>query len=390
MSFIPNCAPQTVPPPAKRRQSPIRALLLALLLLFAPAFAWADTGFWEEPAFPDRPLRGPGAALGVVVYNHGNDDFNEQHRAPVQPFVRLLAEDGWDVIKFARLRAADDVHRAEEALEAEVASLQRRGYRRIVLAGPSRGGWLALMVATRRPVFAVIATAPGGYGTKGDGPRRSLEELRARLPRILPGTRVMIADFANDPRVDSVGGRGAMFRRALADLPHVVIDRPQGFPGHTAAMTGRFARIYGGCVQRFVSPAPLPADFSCDTASGLAVGADLPLPPDAARVPPRGLLGRWVGIYPNGDARVLVVTQADGSQLNAVWSWSSGPTGKRERAPGFERLSCTVSGTAITCPRPKGVALFSRRNDKSLQYQWIPADTRQKRLTMELSRPGQW
>ncbi|MBC7952925.1 MAG: hypothetical protein H7Z12_14045 [Rhodospirillaceae bacterium] len=369
---------------------PIRRLAATLLLVLLPTLAWAGPDFWEEPAFPDRPLRGPGAALGVVVYNHGNDDSNEQYKVPVQPFVRLLAEDGWDVIKFARLRAADDVHRAEEALDAEVASLQRRGYGRIVLAGPSRGGWLALMVATRRPVFAVIATAPGGYGTKGHGPRRSLDEMRARLPQILPGTRVMIADFSGDPRADSVGGRGAIFRRALAGLPHVVIDRPQGFPGHTAAMTGRFARVYGGCIQRFVAPPPLPVDFSCDTASGLAVGADLPVPPEVAQVPERGLLGRWVGIYPNGDARLLVVTEAEGSRLHAVWSWASGPTGKPERAPGFERLNCTVSGTAITCPRPKGVALFSRRADNHLQYQWVPADTRQKRLTMELSRPGQW
>lgn len=364
--------------------------MLVALLLLLPGRAVAETGFWEQPAFADRPLRGPGAALGVVVYNHGNDDFNEQYKVAVQPFVRLLAEDGWDVIKFARLRAADDVHRAEEALDAEVASLQRRGYGRIVLAGPSRGGWLALMVATRRPVFAVIATAPGGYGTKRDGPRRSFDEMRARLPRILPGTRVMIADFSGDPRVDQVGGRGAMYRRALAGLPHVVIDRPQGFPGHTAGMTGRFARVYGGCIQRFVAPAPLPDDFTCDTASGLAVGADLPLPADAVRVPENGVLGRWVGIYPNGDARVLVVTQADGARLNAVWSWSSGPTGKPERKPGFERLNCAVSGTAITCPRPKGVALFSRSANNRLKYQWLPADTRQKRLTMELSRPGRW
>jgi hypothetical protein len=385
MREFPNCEVEKVTPPSWRRQA---LLILALLLL--PGLAWARADFWEEPAFPDRPLRGPGQAVGVVVYNHGNDDFNEQYKVPVQPFVRLLAEDGWDVIKFARLRAADDVHRAEEALDGEVASLQRRGYGRIVLAGPSRGAWLALMVATRRPVFAVIATAPGGYGTKGNGPRRSFDEMRARLPRILPGTRVMIADFSGDPRVDQVGGRGAMFRRALVNVPHVVIDRPQGFPGHTAAMTGRFARVYAGCIQRFVAPAPLPENFACDTASGLAVAADLPVPPEVNGVPENGLLGRWVGIYPNGDARLLVVTQADESRMSGVWSWASGPTGKPERAPGFERLTCAVSGTAITCRRPKGIALFSRRSDNHLQYQWLPADRRQARLTMELSRPGQW
>lgn len=370
----------------------VAMLVLALILGLCPTPTQAETGFWESPAFSDMPLRGPALAKGVVVYNHGIDDTNEQYQVPVQPYIHLLAEDGWDVVKLNRRRAVDEVSRAEDELAAEVASLERRGYRRIALAGQSRGAWLALMVATRRPIFAVIAAAPGGYGAEGNGLQRSIDDIRARLPHVFPGTRVMVMDFAGDVRADTKGGRGAIFRDALAQAgaAAIVLDKPPGFVGHTSAMTGRFARIYGNCITRFLDPAPLPENFSCDTSSGPAVAADLPLPPDALGVPARGLLGPWVGIYTNGDARILVVTQAQGNVVQVVWSWSDGPLGKKVRAPGFDRMRCSLAGHSLTCPRPKGVLVFDNRGDNHLDYQWIPSDTKVPRLSMELSRPGQW
>lgn len=349
------------------------------LLLALPA---AARDFWEEPAFRDRPLAGPGAAVGVVVYNHGNDDFKEESEAPVQPLMRLFAEEGWDVVKFARARAADDVRAAEEALVAEVAALRARGYGRIVLAGPSRGGWLALMAATRVPVFAVVATSPGGFGTRQDGARRSFAELRTRL-RQIRAERVVVVDMPGDPRVEAVGGRGAMFRAALAGVPALVIDRPPGFTGHAGAVTGRFARVYGDCILRFVAQ----GDAGCDTASGRAAAEDVPLPAEARAVPPRGLLGRWVGIYANGDVRVLVVTDADADSARIVWAWGAGPVAKPERAPGFERLSCRRAGATLTCPRLNGTAVFNASGG-GMDYAWIPAKPGQPRLTLELSRPG--
>lgn len=355
---------------------------VVLVLLAATPAAGRD--FWEEPAFADRSLRGPAAARGVIVYNHGNDDVKEEYRTPVQPLMRLLAEDGWDVVKFSRRRAADDVRAAEDALVAEVAALRRRGYETIILAGPSRGGWLALMAATRVPVFAVIATAPGGFGTRGDGIMRSFAELQARLPQI-QAQRVVVVDMAGDPRVDRVGGRGPAFRAALAGVPAWVIDRPPGFTGHTAAMTGRFARIYGACIRRFLAM----AQPDCDTTSGPAAADDLPLPPDAREVPSRGLLGRWVGIYPNGDARVLVVTALGAGKAQAVWAWGAGAIARRERAPGFERLECRLTSDTLTCPRKTGLAVF-RRDGAELEYAWIPAKRGQPRLAMALKRPGGW
>jgi hypothetical protein len=356
--------------------------VLVLLLLAAGPSAARD--FWEEPAFADRPLRGPAAARGVIVYNHGNHDVKEESRAPVQPLMRLLAEDGWDVVKFSRRRVADDVRAAEDALVGEIAALRRRGYATIILAGPSRGGWLALMAATRVPVFAVIATAPGGFGTRGDGIARSFAELRARLPQI-QAQRVVVVDMAGDPRVDRVGGRGGAFRTALTNVPAWVIDRPPGFTGHTAAMTGRFARIYGACIRRFLAM----AQPECDTGSGPAAGDDLPLPADARAVPPRGLLGRWVGIHRNGDARVLVVTALGAGKAQAVWAWGAGPIARRERRPGFERLACRLTGDTLTCPRKAGLAVF-RRDGTGLDYAWIPAKRGQPRLAMALRRPGHW
>lgn len=356
-----------------------QCLLMVLLLFAAPAVA---RDFWEEPAFPSYPLRGPGAARGVVVYTHGNHDTREEYKAPVQPLMRLLAEDGWDVVKFARRRAADDVHAAEDALVAEVQSLRQRGYDTIVLAGPSRGGFLALMAATRVPVFAVIATAPGGYGTRGDGAARSAAELRARLPAIR-ARRVVVVDMAGDPRVERVGGRGDLFRAALvgAGVPALVIDRPPGFSGHTAAMTGRFARAFGPCIRRFLAEAAA----SCQGYDG----DDLPLPPEARAVRSDGLLGRWVGLYRNGDARALVVTRAEGERVRAVWAWGAGPLDKPERRPGYEWLDCRLAGAILTCPRPNGVARF-RKDGSRLAYAWLPERSNQARLALSLARPGQW
>lgn len=352
---------------------------MLLALLAAPA---AARDFWEEPAFPDLPLAGPAVAPGVVVYNHGNDDFKEESQAPVQPLIRLLAQDRWDMVKFSRRRAADEVHAAEDALVAEVASLRARGYRRIILAGPSRGGWLALMAATRVPVFAVIATSPGGYGTRSGGAQRSFAELRARLPAIR-AERVVVVDLGGDPRVEAVGGRGAMFRTVLGAVPALVIDHPPGFTGHTAAVTGRFARVYGDCIRRFLAQ----GIAACDTASGPAAGEDLPLPDDARKVPAKGLLGRWVGIFPNGDARVLVVTELDADHASAIWSWAAGPIARPQRKPGFERMTCRRAGQTLTCPRPKGVAVFNAGPGR-MDYSWVPANPKQPRLQLALTRPG--
>ncbi len=357
----------------KKIMSYLISLLFFLWAFSSPAFA-SEAGFWQEAAFQDIPLRGPSAAVGVVLYNHGTDLHNEQHKLIPPPYIRLLAQGGWDVVKLARPRAVDKVQRAENAVVSEIKLLQRRGYRRIILAGPSRGGWLGLMAATREPVFAVIAAAPGGYGVEGNGIQRSLNEMKARLPHIKPGTRVMIFDFKGDPRSDKVGGRGGLFRQLLAPFPSVIIDRPAGFTGHTSSMNGRFARVYGACIRRFVEPSPLPAGFSCNTTSGAAVGDDLPLPPQL------GLKERWFGIFPNGDARMIVITQRENKTAEIVLSWGTGAVGKPQRKAGWVRLKCTREAETTSCPRAGGKATLRSGEKGKLAYVWRETRTQKESL----------
>jgi len=120
------------------------ALILAFVLL--PASARAQYAIHE--GMNDLPNRGAGAALGVLIWNHGVSGNREQSHVP-PPYVATLMRAGWDVRRIARdalnesnWSAAGQRHVAR-TLE-EIAKAKADGYKRVVLAGQSYGGAITL------------------------------------------------------------------------------------------------------------------------------------------------------------------------------------------------------------------------------------------------------
>ena len=62
-----------------------------------------------DPAF-HQGLLGPQKALGVVVWNHGRSLDTEDYKSPTPPYLRVLRDTGWDVMRFDRLRDGDTLN----------------------------------------------------------------------------------------------------------------------------------------------------------------------------------------------------------------------------------------------------------------------------------------
>ncbi len=123
---------------------------LVLLSPFAPA-AVMDA-YWTVPAYEKYPLKGPESALGFIIWNHGLDGTRSQYQFPPPLLLQGLAALGWDVIKLNRNPSWENSwsnagrRHVARNLE-EVAAAREKGYRRIIVAGQSYGGAIALAVA---------------------------------------------------------------------------------------------------------------------------------------------------------------------------------------------------------------------------------------------------
>src|SRR5947209_17881697 len=116
-------------------------LVLGFILCSASAGA---TGL--NPAF-HQDLLGPEHSTGVIVWNHGRSLTVEDSESPTPPFLRVLREGGWDVLRFDRPRDSDTLIDSTRRLIDHVVELKHKGYRRVALAGQSFGAFLALMAA---------------------------------------------------------------------------------------------------------------------------------------------------------------------------------------------------------------------------------------------------
>src|SRR3984893_12229487 len=152
------------------------------------------------PAF-EQDLLGPERSKGVIVWNHGRSLTVEDSESPTPPFMRMLREGGWDVLRFDRPRDGDTLTDSTRRLVDHVAELKHKGYRRIALAGQSFGAFLALMAADASDdVDAVVATAPAAFGSF-DEFYQSWRLNAIRLYPLLEGVkraRVMLFFFHGD------------------------------------------------------------------------------------------------------------------------------------------------------------------------------------------------
>src|SRR5579885_2873694 len=112
--------------------------LSACLLASASAFALG-----LDPAFSD-PSLGPDHAKGIVVWSHGRSINAEDSQSPTPAYLRALRDDGWEVMRFNRLAADDTLKDSSRKLADYSTELKRKGYKQVVLAGQSFGGFLSL------------------------------------------------------------------------------------------------------------------------------------------------------------------------------------------------------------------------------------------------------
>ena len=206
---------------------------------------------------------GPERARGVLVFGHGRapGGADSRGRQP-QGWTRHFNNAGYDIWRFDRHPSSDQAVRAAGWLRDDLAELRRRGYRHVVVAGQSRGGWNALMVMDTPGLADVhIAIAPAAHGDAG-GPAHAsqFDDLRAIIAAAAgaPRARLAVANFRNDNFDAEPERRGAMFRELGArSAAFLFIDRPEQPTGHGAGSATAFNDRFGACLFRFAT-APTP------------------------------------------------------------------------------------------------------------------------------------
>lgn len=243
------------------------------LAVVLPGRAWAPPeppaemriASWNHETLPDPRFLwwGPEQARGVLVFAHGRGPGGADSRGgQPQGWTRHFNNAGYDVWRFDRHPSTDDVTRAAGWLRADLTELRRRGYRHIVVAGQSRGGWNTLMMLDTPGLADVhIAIAPAAHGDLGSANHaRQLDDLRNIVTAATgaPRARVAVANFREDNFDAEPERRGTLFRelgaRASAFL---FLDRPEQPTGHGAGASSTFNDRFGPCLLRFAT-APQP------------------------------------------------------------------------------------------------------------------------------------
>jgi len=303
----------------------LAALIAAAFVLSSPARAQTEL----LPAYDDKPPAGPAKAKGAVIWNHGLSRLSESE-ANTPFYADALRAAGWDVFKLTRKWASDRVYDSTEALMAEGRKLRAQGYKHLVSAGQSFGGWISYNAAGKsdNPFEAIVATAPAAHGTLASNSnwRLNADNLYGFARDVKPPVKVLTFFFDKDDY--DPGGRGVEVRRLLSarGVPNAIIDYPPGFTGHGAGGSMAFALMYGRCIAAFLEPIPLRQDFSC--AAYPAAKANFPLPKDLKIVPApaeapsalAAMVGRWQGWYDSGRPVMLVVHEVGKDRALAIYS----------------------------------------------------------------------
>ena len=263
------------------RSCPVTVVLVdALLGLATPgAVAQADPlackqepgsrYYWTERAFCDLPMNGPERANGVIIWSHGISGSTQSWMAPAPPTLRLLQARGWDVIMLKRHHLAETMagnrmYRVVQWTLQEVATARKAGYRKVVLAGQSFGGYVSLeAIDTVGDIDAVIALAPGIRSASADG-RLDASIIDRILQRAKVGRLALV--FPKHDAVFNYQVRGESAQSILdrRGLPYFLVDETSDITGHGGGGTGRFALRYGLCLANFLAAPSLPGGrFMC-------------------------------------------------------------------------------------------------------------------------------
>ncbi len=227
--------------------------------------AGARLSSWNHETVPDGRFLwwGPEQARGVLVFAHGRAPGSADSRGgQPQGWTRRFNNAGYDVWRFDRHPNTDEAERADGWLRGDLAELRRRGYRHIVMAGQSRGGWNTLMtLGAPGLVDVAIAIAPAAHGQTGSANHaRQLDDLRRIVDAAAAReARVAIATFRNDPFDAEPDARAEQFRLLGTKVGALLfLDRPDGLEGHSVGAGIPFNDRFGPCLLRFATSATAP------------------------------------------------------------------------------------------------------------------------------------
>lgn len=235
-----------------------RALIALLGLAVAgPALAQQPMIAPFNPS-PQFSLAGPQVARGAVVWMHGSYDVANEPEPPPEPdWVRPLAARGYDMWVFARRTRPDPLDRGSAALLTGLERLREAGYRRVVVAGFSRGAFMGL-AALARPelVDAVVAVSPAAHGSRPERRAEALAAYRALVEAARP-MRFALALLQDDPWDPDPQARAEAARLAAPGRAGMLllIDRPAAPRGHMGSFEQDFAARFGPCLAAFVDGA---------------------------------------------------------------------------------------------------------------------------------------
>jgi len=294
--------------------------------------------YWLERAFCDLPSYGPERAHGLIIWNHGISGTTQSWKAPAPPVLRLQQFRGWDVIMLKRHHLAETMaggplYRTAQRTLQEAAARRKQGYKKIVLAGQSFGGYVSLEAAdSTDDIDAVVALAPGVRFADASS---SLDpSITDRILKRVKVGRLMLL-FPKDDSLfgNVVRGEGAQAILSRRSLPYLLLDETSGISGHGGGHTGRFALRYGLCLSSFLSePSPPAGRYSCAAVNDeWLVVRDLLVPPAerptfaaAGALPEavRSLVGpQWTVLE---DTVVLVAPVGDGPERFRLMYRSTG------------------------------------------------------------------
>jgi dienelactone hydrolase len=337
-----------------------------------------------EPAFADEKMLGPDSAKGALIWSHGRSVTTEDSLSPTPIYVGVLQKSGWDTFRLNRMRDGDTLQDSTRALVRQIHQLKENGYRKIVLAGQSFGGFLSLMAADASDeVFAVVGTAPAAFGSFSefyDSWRRNATNLYPLLETV-KRARVMLFFFHGDDF--DPGGRGERAREILSahKIDHVVVDQPPFLTGHWAASTGLFVRRYGDCIRDFIEAATLKGNEDCGGSWGQSPSKQIAFPGNYDPMPAtkdgfaggNAFIGKWYGFYGNGREVLLAVEKIRQDEVTAIYALGPGLQ-DGQNAEWVRRNGHLADDALVFKEKGRNTLKYRLRPDGRLDASWVSAD----------------
>ncbi len=216
------------------------------------------------------PSRGPALAKGVIYFVPGftPEAISSEGYRLVPYYLKSLADDGWDVVLAKHPHAESgsfgftSVGGAARTIRQRAVELKAQGYKRVVAAGHSWGGWAALLAARDgAPVDALLVSAPNTFGPRispttgrpNSDFRLVITEFGPVLGKIdIPTVLILPDDNVYDP---DPAARGEIAEKLFvqSSVTHIVIAKPPGFFGHYAGWLPFFDYAYGACIRAFLA-----------------------------------------------------------------------------------------------------------------------------------------